>query len=221
MPNFGPETRRQIQKLTHLKNGALRIPAPAPDSVVANLSFGCWLPIMKAIHLDRQNVFPRIFPGHPLNATPNDWRQNIQRNGGLRFIEELNVARNRIGHHEPLWKFSAVNDTSGSGAAVLIAAPSTNQTESLARFRRLLILFDNGLSWLNQDIAADLRNSSWRTELEFLLTDRGIARYRKTRHVPKPAHMSPAAFRKNFGLVCRANQPVVLADGRGSGIYYP
>lgn len=219
--NFKPETRRQIQKWTHDKNGAPRTPAPAPDTVVSNLTFGCWLPIMKAIQHDRHSIFPSIFPGHPLNSTPNEWRRNVARDGALRFIEELNTARNRIGHHEPVWKFAAIKDTSGPGPAVLIAPASTNQADSLARLHRLLVLFDDGLAWVNRDLAADLSKSSWREQLGFLLTDRGIARYRQMRHVPKSSRMSPAAFRKNFGLVSRANRPVVLAGSQGRGIYYP
>lgn len=220
-PQMSPETRRKFSVILNKKDGTPKSPPPSPDYVASNLSFGTWQNVLKAIHSHaRHVVFPSVFPHHALNASANDWKTNVIRTRALMYLDELNVARNRIAHHEPLWKFGAVKDTA-SNPPTLIAAATTNQAESVARLRRLLVLMDEGLRSMSPDLEADLAKSTWRSDVEFLLTDRGINRYRNTRYLPRASAISPATFRKQFGLLCRGNRPVIVAGSGSRGTYYP
>lgn len=54
---------------------------------------------------------------------------------------EINDLRNRLAHHEPLWKFTAIKDTSANPARTVVPA-TQSQADTLARFQRLM-----GLRW--------------------------------------------------------------------------
>jgi hypothetical protein len=221
-----PETQRTITKIRSIRGAGgvfiTRNPAPSPDEIVSRVTFGFWPSILGVVdrrYADR--LLPGIFPNHPLNATPSAWTINATRKSALAFIYELNEMRNRIAHHEPLWKFSAIKDTSVT-PAVVIAAASTNQAESVARFHRLLALLDANLSAVNMDLGQDLSKSRWRSELNFLLTSKGVERYKNLRHVPEEASMSPADLRRQFSLVGKGNQPVNIGTrSRFAGVFIP
>ena len=221
-----PETQKAIDKIRTIRGprGALthRTPAPSPDEIVSRVTFGFWPAILAVIDQRyADQLLPGIFPSHSLNTNPRRWTVGATRKNALAFIYELNEIRNRIAHHEPLWKFSAIKDTSANPARVITAA-STNQAESIARFRRLLALLDANLSAVNKDLCQDLSTSGWRLELNFLLTSKGIERYKSLRHVPKKTFMSPAELHRQFSLVGKGNQPVNIGSRlRFAGVFIP
>jgi hypothetical protein len=212
------ETNKKIFNVRH-KRGSPPIPIvppPSPDEIVSRVSFGFWPAILTSInsaHADK--LFPKIFPGHPLNANPLDWKNSQKCKKALAYIFELNALRNRIAHHEPLWRFAEVKDTSVHPNIVL-AAQSMNQVETMARFERLQKLFADGIGALNQDLLTDIQQSSVLRKLGLLLSTRGLNRYKKRKHFPAAGHLTPANFRKQFSLLSKENQPVRI--GR-SGIY--
>lgn len=221
-----PGTQKAIDKIRTIRGprGVLthRIPAPSPDEIVSRVTFGFWPAILAVI--DQRyagQLLPGIFPSHSLNINPRSWTVGATRKNALAFIYELNEMRNRIAHHEPLWKFSAIKDTS-TNPAVVITAASTNQAESIARFHRLLALLDANLNAVNKDLCQDLSTSGWRLELNFLLTPRGIERYKNLRHVPEERMLSPADLRRQFSLVGKGNQPVNIGGrSRFTGVFIP
>lgn len=221
-----PETTKAIDKIRTIRGPKRvvtpRTPAPSPDEIVSRVTFGFWPAILAVIDQRyADQLLPEIFPSHSLNANPRSWTVGAARKNALAFIYELNEIRNRIAHHEPLWKFSAIKDTSVK-PAVVIAAASTNQAESIARFHRLLALLDANLSALNKDLCQDLSTSAWRLELNFLLTSRGIERYKSLRHVPEEASMSPAELRRKFSIVGKRSQPVNIGGrSRFTGVFIP
>ncbi|RZI40373.1 hypothetical protein EGT07_23815 [Herbaspirillum sp. HC18] len=203
------------------KNRRLRSPAPGPDEIVSRVSFGFWPGVLSTIdprYADQ--ILPHIFRHHPLNANPADWNVAPTRKAALAFIYELNIFRNRLAHHEPLWKFGAVKDTSVRPPVVILPA-STNHADSIARFQHLLALFDNALNSLNQDLHADLLQSSWRNKLEYLLSPRGFARYKSIRHCPRPASVTPTDFRRSFSFIVKDNQPVRIKRANAIGLFIP
>ena len=212
------ETKKKIFNVRH-KRGTPPIPIvppPSPDEIVSRVSFGFWPAILSSInsaHADK--LFPKIFPGHPLNANPLDWKNSQKCKKALAYIFELNDLRNRIAHHEPLWRFAEVKDTSVYPNIVL-AAQSINQAETITRFQRLQRLFDAGIGALNQDLLVDIQQSSVLRKLRLLLSERGLNRYRKRTHFAVAGHLTPANFRKQYSLLSKRNQPVRI--GR-SGIY--
>lgn len=221
-----PETQRTILKIRSLRGprGVVtpRNPTPNPDEIVSRVTFGFWPAILGVVDQRyAHQLLPGIFPNHPLNATPSDWAIGATRKSALAFIYEINEMRNRIAHHEPIWKFSAIKDTSVN-PAVIITAASTNQAQSITRFHRLLGLLDTSLSTVNQDLYQDLSASRWRLELNFLLTPRGIERYKNLRHVPEERMLSPADLRRQFSLVGKGNQPVNIGGrSRFTGVFIP
>jgi hypothetical protein len=220
-----PDTCDKIDKIRlvrHRGSWVPRVPFPNADEIVSRVTFGFWPAIISVI--DQRYVtqlLPSIFPNHPLNATPIDWTNRPIRKHAVAFIYELNEIRNRIAHHEPLWKFPAIHDTSVLPARI-IAAESRTQEETLIRFRRLIGLFDSGVKALNSDLYSELTNSTWRLKLDFLLSERGVTRYRTLKHVPESTLVTPADFRSRFSLIGKANQPVRIGGrSRFEGVFHP
>jgi hypothetical protein len=198
-----------------------RNPAPNPDEIVSRVSFGFWTSILGSI--DKRyasQIFPGIFPNHQLNATPTDWNNDPIRKSALAFIYELKDFRNRIAHHEPLWKFSAIKNTSVN-PAILIVAGSNCYTDSLARFQRLLGLFDTAMDAINKDFYIDLKQSSWREKLDYLLSAHGLARYRANKHCYAIDSVTPFEFRQSFNLIVKNNQPIQVKRSTFNGLFIP
>lgn len=219
-----PETLKKVDDVRYTGHGrkrALRRPAPNPDEIVSRVSFGFWPSILKAIPQAHAHlVFPAIFPNHVLSATPADWGDAAKRKSALAFIYELNEFRNRLAHHEPLWKFGSIYDTSVRPPALLMRA-SNNHIDSFARFQRLISFLDGAIFSMNQGLHSDLVESSWRTRLNFLLTNGGLARYRTGRYCPADQLLTPTEFRRKFAFVVKENQPVRIGRSQGRGLFIP
>jgi Abi-like protein len=219
-----PETLSKIAEVRYQgphKARVLRNPAPGPDEIVSRVSFGFWPGILSVI--DKRyaaQIFPKIFPNHPMNANASNWQIDRHRKHALSFIYELNQFRNRIAHHEPLWKFAAVMDTSVRPPRVLVPASSC-YADSEARMQRLLGFFDAAVSALNQDFYLDLLQSSWRVRLNYLLSARGFMRYKTLKYKPSPYSITPTEFRQAFPRIVKANRPIRLKRSDASGLFIP
>jgi hypothetical protein len=220
------ETRQKIDAVRNTRGPGGRTvprrPAPSPDEVVSRVTFGFWPAVLGS--LDQRYVdqlFPRIFPHHPLTAVPADWRDAAKRKAALSYIYELNELRNRIAHHEPLWKFAAIRDTSVNPPVVLVPA-STSQASSIARFRRLISLLEGGIGSLSLQLLEDIKRSNWHEQLTFLLSSRGIVRYRSLRHVADVRPVAVGELASAMKAVRRRNQPVRLRNSsKPCGLFDP
>ncbi|MWL86044.1 Abi family protein [Cupriavidus sp. SW-Y-13] len=194
---------------------------PGPDEIVSNLSFGFW-PVMlnsvSAAHASR--VLPRIFPNHPFSDRPAQWSDARKRRETLGFLAEIQGFRNRLAHHEPLWKFGAVRVVSGSHSVISLPASRT-QTDSLHRLRRMMLLIEDATGFVDRSLHEDLKAASWRQRLDFLLTERGVERYRLRKHVAAPVALTPTEFRCRFKALHRRNQPVRVRRAHTSGLFVP
>jgi hypothetical protein len=219
-----PDTNRKISEIRYYtKKGKqhMRMPAPGPDEIVSRVTFGFWPRVLSVIDKRYSDqIFPNIFPFHPLNINPHDWNVAAKKNSALEFIYELNDFRNRIAHHEPLWKFAAIKDTSNRTPIVIVPA-SNNIRDSLDRFTRLLNLFDDAIRAMNQDFHTDLLQSSWRKKLDYLLSNRGITRYKDLKHCPAHHHLTPTKFRRKFRLIVKENKPVRVGNSNMKGLFIP
>ena len=220
----GPQKKLDVLRFQRGPGGVsiARTPAPGPDEIVSRVSFGFWpgaLGSMDARYASQ--ICPLIFPAHPLNANPSDWQIESVRRQALAFLHEINTFRNRLAHHEPLWKFAALLDTSSPGAPTVIAPESLNLAGSLSRFHRLLSLLDTAIASLNPSFQADLLQASWRKKLSYLLSDRGVQRYRALKHCAHPRPLTPAQFRKEFGLVMKNNQAIQVRRAGIVGLFTP
>lgn len=191
------------------------------DEVVSRLSFGFWPNVLSWIAKQRVNLMVKILPGHPLSqlgATPN-WRNAVARNSAIRDFFELKDVRNRIAHHEPLWKFSAVMDTA-STPAIVVEQASTDENSSLLRFRRLLSLYDNAIDALSPNLFHYIKSSSWREKLDFLLSQRGLDRYKNGSHTIVET-LSTKTLHQQFSCVIRSNRAIQLMTPAGTGVFVP
>jgi len=218
-----PATKSKIEEVRHEWVGRtrrLRNPQPSADEIVSRVSFGFWPGILSTI--DRRvnyadKIYPAIFPHHALSATPTDWLDHGNRTAALAFIYELNTFRNRLAHHEPLWKFAALHDQAGR-----LTHPSTTTLQgSIARFNRLLSLIDAALQAMTPSFQADLIESSWSKRIKYLLSNRGVLRYRMLNHCPTPTMIEPRDLQRNFHLVVRKNQPVYVRLAGSRGLFLP
>jgi hypothetical protein len=214
--SLAKETKRKIDYVLEDKFGKKVIPAPSPDELVSRVTFGFWPAILSRIdkRVNYANViFPQIFPNHILSVSPNDWLIEINRKSALNYIYELNDFRNRIAHHEPLWKFPAVTGTG--------IAESMNMSDSLMRFKRLLLQIDEAIKAMDVDLYKDMLISSWRLKIEFLLSSKGILRYRTLNYCAPLEGIEPKEFYRNFHRIFIRNRPVKIKLKGSKGVFFP
>lgn len=216
-----PEAKKQIQKVRN-KSSHVTL---TPDEIVSRLTFGFWPNMLMWIAKQRPTLSPKILPAHPLSqpgAAPNWFDLNARHSACIEFLE-FSDTRNRLAHHEPLWKFADVLDTSppAPAPAILICPASTDEASTFMRFNRFAQLYDRSVEALSPQLSASIRASSWRLKLDFLLSPRGVQRYKDGCHVVDAAAISTLALRQQFASVMQRNRPVKLLDHGGEGVFIP
>lgn len=218
-----PFNRNTLEKVRKVREKMHPI-VPSPDEIVSRVTFGFWPAVLGAIPQGRGvPLYQKMFPHHPLSLLPagtDGWAPTTDRKRALAFVYELNDFRNRIAHHEPLWKFPPVDDKLVN-PRVRIYPDSTSEAESLVRLKRIIGFVDAAIHAIEPGLQADMAAASWRRKLNFLLTPRGIVRYRMMKHAPKAITASPTEFRRSFSLLVKANQPVFVKRSFASGIFIP
>lgn len=84
---------RTMEKIRAIrdKNGMPRVPAPTADEIVSHVTFGFWSTVLGRIDKRHAHlIMPAIFPHHPLNAHPMDWKDNDKRKKAISFVFEVN-----------------------------------------------------------------------------------------------------------------------------------
>ena len=216
-----PEARKLVKRV--------RDKAPhltlSPDEIVSRLTFGFWPNIFTWLAKQFPTLPAKILPSHPLSlpgASPN-WFSLPDRHGACLELLEFSDTRNRIAHHEPLWKFSDVLDTSPTPALppILLCPASVDEASTFARFARLLALLDRTVYAMSPPLQASLLASSWRIRLDFLLSPRGVQRFKDGCHVAETSAISINSLRQQLAVVMQRNRPVRLFDLGGEGIFIP
>lgn len=215
-----PVSKSKVDEVRNASSCAL-----SPDEIVSRLSFGFWPNMLNWIAKQRIALLPRVLPAHALSQSGaiRNWWTPAARKEAIRDIFELKEIRNRIAHHEPLWKFSAVMDTSPPAPAlpILLAHASVDEATTLNRFVRLLDLYDEAIHALSPQLFGYIISSSWRARLDFLLSSRGIDRFKAGSHVVQQSSFSALALRQQFASVIQGNKPIRLIDLGGEGIFTP
>ena len=217
-------TRDKVYELRHqkIKSGGFipKVPQPSPDEIVSRVTFGFWPSVLSCVNsAHASKIFPAIFPEHALNSNPIDWSIDVKRKQALAYLYEFTEFRNRIAHHEPLWKFSELIDGYAKPKQRLFNQ-SLSKADSVIRLKRLLVLLDAGMGSLDKKLQEDLKDSTWRYRLEYAVSDRGFDRYLNHKHFPMES-VSPSLFRKDFPLIVRENRPVVISKSSGKGTFIP
>ncbi|WJF90253.1 Abi family protein [Paraburkholderia bonniea] len=218
---LGRKTMESVNKI-RLKNSVPLKPVPSADEIVSRVSFGFWSSVLGHINAAHATaIFPVIFPHHHLNENTNQWRDATTRKNAISFIYEINQFRNRLAHHEPLWKFGRIMDMSIK-PAIMKMPESSNFLDSIERFLRILNLFDGAMRAMNLTLYNDLLNSSWRNKLNQLLSFRGLERYRTGKYYCiNDSVKTPDQLSMEFSGILANNRPVRIADAVGAGVFVP
>lgn len=220
-------SKSKIQDITHYKRGGQllpRVPAPSPDDVVSGLTFGFWPHLLDlTVDLHHQPVawgpiLVDVLPGHRQRQA-SFWAKLKHRDALFARLDLCNELRNRIAHHEPIWKLGPLmaegRSRPGSPLTVQAPAPAT-PADALHRLRLLYDRITELLGWLSPAVAAQHLASEMHLRCVSLLQFDTLGDFRRA--LP-PAEINLATvpnlrtLRKALKYAARRKQPVLIKDG--------
>jgi hypothetical protein len=224
------ESKKKVEKILFRRaNGQLipRTPFPTPDDVVSKVTFGFW-PHLLDVAQDAAGqqvkwgkLLPSVFPGHryPLEAY---WKKQAHQDALFARLDLCNELRNRIAHHEPIWKLGALMEETrerpNRQRTQIAPAPAT-PADAIARLNLVYDHLCELLGWLSQDMLGATRGSESDARLRMLLTERAATHYRLRRPT---ASVDVSRFRGGRGMrqllryAARNRQPMHLTEGSAS-----
>ncbi|MEX0166989.1 Abi family protein [Pseudomonas brassicacearum] len=162
---LNPLSSKKIGKITHHRRGKHiqpKVPAPTPDDVISRLTLGFWphlLDLERDVHhrlVDWGPILIDVLPGHRQRQAAY-WAKLKHRDALFARLDLCNELRNRIAHHEPVWKLGPLMEEgryrTAKPLAIEAAAPST-PIEMLVRLQLIYGRLTELLQWLSPDIAA-------------------------------------------------------------------
>lgn len=148
-------------------------------SVMAGLDFGFWTNLFSRNYEDTgsgtllwPNLLPHVFPNLPSGLT----RQDVENR--LNIIREF---RNRISHHEPIWKF--YHYKAGS-TEVDYHSPVYGRSLSIRLLARFFDELLECIGWISQDRVDYLKKSGVCSSFRKLCTDNGLKYYIAPKEIP-------------------------------------
>ena len=123
-------------------------PPPLPGKVVSAQTIGFWIKLIETTRtsIDWKTVFFKGFKGH--FARYSSYWNTRSVDDLLIRLEQVAELRNRVAHHEPLWKFTEIiHPTSGQQIYPFAQNPSESILRMSTLHHRLTIL----LGWISQD----------------------------------------------------------------------
>jgi hypothetical protein len=103
------KTNEDIEKIAQRYASSHSQRRPSPDDLVARLHFGFWEILIKNLdHESHPNnlqyeILSSCFPNAPL-ANNSDFGTPLFKNQVVSLMNRIRDIRNRIGHHEPIWR---------------------------------------------------------------------------------------------------------------------
>lgn len=173
-----PRMQSDIEEAADKVSRRNRGRAPTPDDIVSQLSFGFWEHLIKGlVHKThpkdtRKEILGFAFPNGPAMGTfAHGDKAFVDQLKGLLY--QLRDIRNRIGHHDQLWK-TAEFDAHGNRGFI-----PRRPRHTLISLREFLGRISWMASWIDQEIADHMRNSDHWSTLQALLSQQALAVYRK------------------------------------------
>jgi hypothetical protein len=210
------KSQEKITNVTHhYRNGTpLSGPAkPTPDDVVSTMQFGFWSSLIeKNPNINWSAILGQVFPKHRATSS-NQWASKSQQERLSNRIELLRTIRNRIAHHEPIWKLPPTLDETpvprGQQRKVLHQAP-TNPSESIARLREIYSKHTEFLRWMSPDLFLDLQKSSIHSHFLWLCSNDGLTAYinREAKMSERQCH---SQVRRQLSSIIRSKQSVIVS----------
>lgn len=180
-----PKTVTLIQKVTHLKSRGRRrnnklvrkSPIPTPGKVIAAQSFGFWSFLINDTSsnntIDWQSALFNGLKGHFAQHSTY-WSQTALDDLLIR-LSQVNELRNRIAHHEPIWKFTQIMHHSTN--QVIYPAAST-PAESIQRMKTLNERLCRLLGWVSEDRRNDYLDSHYKSHFDWLTSLEALEVYK-------------------------------------------
>lgn len=180
-----PEAKKEAQRYYQNFLGAPIIPRPNSDTVVSQLTFGFWVNTLNSNFDDpvhNKKLWPRLIPVAFPNARGiHATRKALQQR--FKFIKDF---RNRVGHHEPLWK---IKNTIDGGGNITRHGP-TNPSESIIRLNEHTDLMLEALEWLSISRSDFIKNTGYIEHLRAICTLEALEYYQnKITHTINPADL--------------------------------
>lgn len=224
---LSPLSKIKIKDITHYKQGQQFLPhnpAPSPDDVVSGLTFGFW-PHLLDLNKDTLNqpinwgtILLEVLPGHRQRQATH-WAKRKHQDALFARLDLCNELRNRIAHHEPIWKLGPLMNEArprqGKPLNVQALAP-VSPAEALARLSLLYGRVTELLGWLSPDMMAQHVASELHLRCLSLLQPETLSAYQ---HAKPPAEIELAymrnmrALRKALRYASRRQQPILIKDG--------
>lgn len=180
-------SRESVRKITHSQTGQRRQPAPSPDDVVAKQTLGFWpalLDVEKDLHDARiawGDILIEVVPGHRQNSAAY-WRVQAHRDALFARLDLCKYLRNRIAHHEPIWKQGALYEESRPRQrrpiALVAPAPRT-PAEAVLRLQLQHDRVMDLLHWLSPEVARMVKDGPGYQDGEKLLLPGALDLYRQ------------------------------------------
>lgn len=220
-------SRKKITDVTHTKQHQQwvpKVPVPSPDDVVSRLTFGFW-PHLLDLRQDMAHqpiawgpIILDILPGHRQRQVTH-WSKQKHRDALFARFDLCNEMRNRIAHHEPIWKIGPLMEETrarqGNQPAIVAQTPTT-PSEALNRLKLLYTRLTELLAWLSPEMARAHALSDVHHKCLSLLSLQALEAYRKTKPpivLNLAQYKSHRALKKALRLATRHQQPTLLMDG--------
>lgn len=157
--DLSSHSRDCVRKITHRQSGKPR--HLAPDDVVAKLTFGFW-PSLLDVEKDIQGariawggILVEVVPGHR-QSQATYWGVLAHRDALFARLDLCKDLRNRIAHHEPIWKQGALYEETKPRprrTVAVVAPPPKTPAEALTRLQLLHDRVMELLHWLSPEVA--------------------------------------------------------------------
>lgn len=216
-----------VRALTHDNEGRgpKKLQQPTPDDVVAKQTFGFW-PYLLDVQKDQAgallpwgDILVAVLPGHR-QTDRTYWAVRAHRDELFVRIDLCGRLRNRLAHHEPIWKLGKLREeTRARDGRVpkVLAHPPRRPAEAL---QRLLLIYERLtelLTWLSPEVAEEYLTRPGHWACLNLLQMPVLEAYK---HGYPPAVINLAhqpgsrKLRKALRYASRRRQPILLKDGR-------
>ncbi|MBH8481874.1 Abi family protein, partial [Acinetobacter baumannii] len=201
------ETQKILKKMTHMKKKVKGVPTlvpktnnpPTPGKVIANQTFGFWVKLIE-LHpaIDWSEVFFKGFKDH-FAVNKSYWDKNAIDDLIIRLRQVLSL-RNRIAHHEPLWKFTEILHEKSK---VVIYESATTPSESISRMLTLNHRLCRLIGWISKDRRDDYLSSSYKRHFDWFCQESTIEIYKNYSYMRElPLSRAKREFRRLLKISC-------------------
>jgi hypothetical protein len=201
-------TKDIIEKTTHIKQSRRRgsparkipkVPAISPGKVISAQSIGFWIKLIETTKskIDWKVVFFNGFKGH-FAMHVSYWDSNAIDDLLIR-LHQVAELRNRVAHHEPLWKFTKITHKKSGN---LIYPSASNSSESILRMEKLNYRICKLLGWISLDRKNDYINSYYKRHFDWVCREQSIEIFKNLYDIPQ---LQLSQAKRNLSTLMKKN----------------